>query len=122
MDAALTIRVESLSEQHIDVALAMATKASCLVARGNFAEANKLFAEALPVAVAAVGEKHPSVASIHVQKGVMHLRMCEFEEASSAIQTALDIYGASELDDDHPGIKEATEELERVERAEMLCV
>ncbi|KAL3912315.1 MAG: hypothetical protein SGARI_001219 [Bacillariaceae sp.] len=122
VDAALAIRVESLSEQHIDVALAMATKASCLVARGSFAEANKLFAEALPIATASVGDKHPSVATIHVQKGVMHLRMCDFDKASSAIQTALDIYGASELDDDHPGIKEATEELERVERAEMLCV
>jgi tetratricopeptide (TPR) repeat protein len=122
IEAALGIRVESLSEQHIDVALAMATKASCLVARGSFAEANKLFAESLSIATASVGEKHPSVASINVQKGVMHLRMCDFEEAKVAIQTALDIYGESELDDDHPGIKEATEELERVERAEMLCV
>jgi hypothetical protein len=34
----------------------------------------------------------------------------------------LDIYRESELDEDHPGIKEANDELERVERAEMLCV
>jgi tetratricopeptide (TPR) repeat protein len=122
IDAALNIRVESLSEQHIDVALAMVTKGSCLVARGSFAEANKLFLEALPVATSAVGEIHPSVASIHVQIGIMHLRKCHFDEASEAIHKALDIYRNSELDEDHPGIKEAAEELERVERAEMLCV
>ena len=122
VDAALNIRVESLSEQHIDVALAMVTKGSCLVARGSFAEANKLFLEALPVATSAVGENHPSVASIHVQIGIMHLRKCHFDEASEAIHKALEIYRNSELDEDHPGIKEATEELERVERAEMLCV
>ncbi|KAL3919714.1 MAG: hypothetical protein SGILL_003617 [Bacillariaceae sp.] len=122
VECALSIRVESLSEQHIDVALAMSTKASCLVARGSFAEASKLFTEALPIAIASVGEKHPSVASIHVQRGVMHLRMCDFEEASLSIQTALDIYTEADLDDDHPGIKEANEELERVKRAEMLCV
>lgn len=122
VDAALNIRVESLSEQHIDVALAMSTKASCLVARGSFSEAQKLFADALSIAVEAVGEGHPSVASIHVQTGVMHLRMCDFDKASAAIQSALDIYRQSELDEDHPGIKEATKALERVERAEMLCV
>lgn len=122
VDAALNIRVESLSEQHIDVALAMSTKASCLVARGSFSDAQKLFADALSTAVEAVGEGHPSVASIHVQTGVMHLRLCDFDKASAAIQTALAIYRQSGLDEDHPGIKEATEALERVERAEMLCV
>jgi tetratricopeptide (TPR) repeat protein len=122
IDAALNIRTESLSEQHIDVALAMTTKASCLIARGSFGEAQKLLAEALPIATAAVGDRHPSVASIHVQIGILHLRLCEFDKASSEIQTALDIYRESELDEDHPGIKEANDELERVERAEMLCV
>jgi len=122
IDAALNIRVESLSEQHIDVALAMTTKASCLVARVNFADANKLFMEALPIAKAAVGDLHPSVAWIHVQIGVMHLRKCDFEEGSSSVKKAIAIYRQSDLDDDHPGIKEAIEELERIERAEMLCV
>lgn len=122
IDAALKIRVESLSEQHIDVALAMATKASCFVARVNFADANKLFMEALPIAKAAVGDLHPSVAWIQVQIGIMHLRKCDFEKASSSVKKAIAIYRQSNLDDDHPGIKEATEELERIERAEMLCV
>jgi len=122
IDAALNIRVESLSEHHIDVALAMTTKASCLVARVNFSDANKLFIEALPIAKAAVGDLHPSVAWIHVQIGVMHLRKCNFEEASSSVKKAIAIYRHSDLDDDHPGIMEANEELERIERAEMLCV
>ena len=122
VDAALNIRVESLSEQHIDVALAMATKASCLAARTNYVDANKLFMEALPIAKAAVGDMHPSVAWIQVQIGVMHLRKCDFDEASSSVKKAIAIYRQSNLDDDHPGIKEANQELERIERSEMLCV
>mmetsp|Transcript_57536 Transcript_57536/g.64247 ORF Transcript_57536/g.64247 Transcript_57536/m.64247 type:complete len:1638 (+) Transcript_57536:307-5220(+) len=122
IDAALNIRVESLSEQHIDVALAMTTKASCLVARGDFADANKLFIETLSIAKSAVGGMHPSVAWIQVQIGVMHLRKCDFEEASDTVNEAIAIYRQSNLDEDHPGIKEASEELERIERAEMLCV
>ena len=122
IDAALNIRVESLSEHHIDVALAMTTKASCLVARGNFADANKLFIEALPIAKSAVGDLHPSVAWIQVQIGVMHLRKCDLEEAADTVNEAIAIYKHSNLDEDHPGIKEATVELEKIERAEMLCV
>ena len=122
IDAALNIRIESLSEQHIDVGMALATKASCLVAQNSFAEANKLFLEALSISDAAVGPIHPSAASIHEQIGIMHLRKCHFDEASAAINKALDIYRQSNLDEDHPGIKGALEELERVERAEMLCV
>jgi tetratricopeptide (TPR) repeat protein len=121
-DAALNIRVESLSEQHIDVAMALTTKATCFVAQNSFAEANKFVLEALGISDAAVGPIHPSVATIHEQIGIMHLRQCHFEEASASIQKALEIYRQSNLDDDHPGIKEALKELEQVERAEMLCV
>lgn len=121
-DAALNIRVESLSEQHIDVAMALATKGSCLVAQNSFAEGNKIFLEALGIATEAVGAIHPSVASIHEQIGMMHLQKCHFEEASASINKALEVYRQSNLDEDHPGIKEALKELERVERAEMLCV
>jgi tetratricopeptide (TPR) repeat protein len=121
-DAALNIRVESLSEQHIDVAMAMTTKASCLVAQNNFGEANTLFLESISISNKAVGAIHPSVARIYEQIGIMNLRKCHFEEASESIQKALDIYRQSNLDEDHPGIKEALKELERVERAEMLCV
>ena len=88
----------------------------------NFADANKLFTEALPIAKAAVGDMHPSVAWIQVQIGVMHLRKCDFELASNTVKEAIAIYQQSNLDGDHPGIQEATEELERIERAEMLCV
>lgn len=121
-DSALHIRKESLSENHIDVAIATATKASCLVARGNFAEANKLFLEAHTIAKESVGEKHPVIADIHVQIGTMHLRKCHFEEAAASINKALDVYRASGLNEDHLGVRSALKELERVERAEMLCV
>jgi tetratricopeptide (TPR) repeat protein len=120
-DAALGIRTESLSDHHIDVAIAMSTKASCLVAKGAFVEANRLFLKALPMAEESVGS-HPSVGTILVQMGVMHLRKCHFEEASEAIEKALDIYRKCNLDEDYPGIKEALADLEKVERAEMLCV
>jgi tetratricopeptide (TPR) repeat protein len=122
IETALSIRMESLSEQHIDVALAVATKGSCLVASGLFADANKQFLDALPVARAAVGENHPSVAWIHVQMGIMHLRKCHFDDAKESINTALRIYRACYSDDDHPVIQDAMQELERVERAELLCV
>ena len=121
-ESALTIRIDALGEHHVDVANTTCTKASCLVARGSFNEASKLFIESLKIAEAAVGPSHPSVASIHGQIGIMHLRKCHFEEASEEIQKALDIYRTSNLDEDHPGIKEALQDLERVERAEMLCV
>ena len=121
-DAALQIRLECLSENHIDVALVMSTKASCLVAKGDFVEANKLFLQALPIAEAAVGPYHPSLAEIHVQIGSMHLRKCHFDEATESIQKALDMYRKSNLDEDHPGIKQAIADLEQVERSEMLCV
>jgi len=121
VDAALNIRVESLSEHHIDVAIAMTTKANCLVAKSSFADANKLFMEALTIAKTAVGDKHPSVAWIHVQVGIMHLRKCDFELAISAVKDGISIYRQS-VDEDHPGLQEATDELERIERAEMLCV
>ena len=121
-EAAINIRVESLGDHHIDVAMAMSTKAGCLVAQNKFVEANKLFQEALKISEEAVGSVHPSVASIYEQIGTMHLRQCHFEEASEAIQKALTIYRESNLDDDHPGIQGTLKELERVERAEMLCV
>ena len=121
-DAALQIRLECLSENHIDVASVMSTKASCLVAKGSFVEANKLFEQALPVAEASVGPYHPNLAIIHVQIGSMHLRKCHFDEATESIQKALDMYRKSNLDEDHPGIKKAIADLEQVERSEMLCV
>lgn len=121
-DSVLHIRKDSLSENHVDVATATATKASCLVARGDFNEANRLFLEACSIAKEAVGENHPVVADIHVQIGTMHLRKCHFEEASTAVNKALEIYRTAGLNEDHRGFQDALKELERVERAEMLCV
>jgi tetratricopeptide (TPR) repeat protein len=120
-DAALNIRIESLSDRHIDVAIAMTTKASCLVALGSYIEAAKIFDEALSMAEEAVGSSHPAVADIYIHVGLMRLRKCHFDEAREIIQKALDMYRKS-MDEDYPGIREALADLERVERAEMLCV
>jgi len=121
-DAVLEIRKESLSERHIDVARAMAMKASCLVATGNYDGAMKTLMEAMPMAEQAVGPQHPAMADIYVHLGGMHLRKCHFDESKEWIQKALDIYQASNLDEDHPSLKEAIAMMERVDRDEMLCV
>lgn len=121
-DSALSIRKECLSEKHVDLAMLMATKASCLAAHGSFTEANKLFIEASKITKHAVGMEHPSYGDIKVQVGAMHLRMCHFEEAADAISTAVEIYRKAGLKERHPSIKGALEELEKVGRAEMLCV
>ena len=84
-DGALAIRTKLLSDHHIDVAIAMATKATCLVAKGSFAEANKIFLEALPMAEESLWASHPSGAMILVQTGMMHLRKYHFEEAAEGI-------------------------------------
>merc|ERR1712216_1085705 len=98
----------------IDVGTLLTTKGSCLVAKGNFVEAGKVFQEALKIVKEAVGASHPSVADIQVQLGIMHLQKCHFDEASEAISEALTIYRGADLDEDHPGIKEALVEQERV--------
>ena len=121
-NAVLEIRKESLSERHIDVARALATKASCLVVTGDYTNAMKCLQEALPMAEQAVGAKHPAVADIFVHLGGIHLRKCHFDEAKDWIRKALDIYHNSNLDEDHPSLKEAVALMERVDRDEMLCV
>jgi hypothetical protein len=48
---------------------------------------------------------------------IIYLRKCHFEEALEVIKGALDIYRKSNMDKDHPGIKEALKDLEQVECA-----
>mmetsp|Transcript_15067 Transcript_15067/g.37106 ORF Transcript_15067/g.37106 Transcript_15067/m.37106 type:complete len:357 (+) Transcript_15067:163-1233(+) len=131
VESALSIRQESLPEQHIDVALAKAIKGSCLVSSGLYSDAKKLLTDSLRIARAAVGETHPSVAWIHLQAGIMYDRQCHFDESKKSIETAIQIYrsfypmtedGGGDDHDEHPSIKDALYELERVERAELLCV
>lgn len=113
---------ESLSEQHIDVARALAVKGSCLIASGDHDKGKICLTEALSIAELAVGSRHPAVADIHIQLGGMHLRKCHFDEARESINKALDIFHNSNLDEDHPSFVDAQKLLERVERDEMLCV
>ena len=121
-DVVLGIRKDALTERHIDVARALTTKGSCLVAQGDTDKGMECLTEALTMAQESLGATHPSVAEVHTEFGALHLRKCQFDEARSAIQKALDIYCYSNLDDDYEGIQDAKEKLERVERDEMLCV
>lgn len=121
-DVVLGIRKESLNERHIDVAGALVTKGACLVAQGDTDEAMECLTEALAITEESVGSTHPCVAEIYSEFGSLHVRKCQFKEARASIRKALDIYRWSNLDDDFPGIQDAKEKLERVERDEMLCV
>ena len=121
-DVVLGIRRDALTERHIDVARALTTKGSCLVAQGDTDKGMECLSEALSMAQESLGANHPSVAEIHTELGALYLRKCQFDEARSSIQKALDIYCYSNLDDDYEGIQDAKEKLERVERDEMLCV
>lgn len=119
----LNIQQDSLSSEHVDIARTMTTKGQCLCLLGDTTAAMKcLVDEALPLATQAVGQDHPVTAQIHVQITAVHLRMCRFDEARAHIHLAQEIYGRSGVDDDHPGIREASEQLVRIQRDEMLCV
>jgi tetratricopeptide (TPR) repeat protein len=121
-EVVLGIRKEALGDGHVDVARTLTTKGSCLVAQGKFAAAMQCFKEALRISQAAVGEKHPSVANVYTEMGAMYLGQCEFEEARRDIEKALELYRGCNLEEDHPGIRDAVAKLERVDRDEMLYV
>lgn len=121
-DIVLGIRKDCLPKTHIDIARTLTTKGACWIALGDTKKAGKCLTEALSLVEHGVGAGHPCAAEIHAEFGALHLRKCEFAEARKCIQKALDIYCWSELDDDYPGILDAKERLERIERDEMLCV
>jgi hypothetical protein len=57
----------------------------------------------------------------------MYNRQCHFEESKKSIEIAIQIYRScysktKKDGHDHPSTQEALEELEKVERAELLCV
>ena len=118
----LTIRRETLGESHIDVATTLCTLGRCYAGLGKLTDSTRSFKEALPMAEAAVEGSHPAVGQIHVSKGVLHLRKCQFDAAKGSIGKGIDIYKSARVDALHPMMKEAQELLERVDRDEMLCV
>jgi tetratricopeptide (TPR) repeat protein len=122
VDVVLGILRESLSDDHIDVALALATKASCLLEHGKLESAKLTIKEALAIAEATVGPKHPSVADVCVQMASVQMRQCQFDDARSALERAIDIYRSADVSNEYPGLLDALEKLDRVERDEMLCV
>jgi tetratricopeptide (TPR) repeat protein len=122
IDVVLGILRESLSDDHIDVALALATKASCLLEHGNIEGAKKTMKEALTIAETTVGPKHPAVAYVCVQMASVQMRQCQFEDARKVLLRSIEIYKGSDVSEEYPGMLDALEKLERVERDEMLCV
>jgi tetratricopeptide (TPR) repeat protein len=122
IDVVLGILRESLSDDHIDVALALSTKASCLLEHGSIEAAKITIKEALTIAEATVGPKHPAVADVCVQMASVQMRQCQFEDARKVLLRSIDIYKGSDVSEEYPGMLDALEKLDRVERDEMLCV
>jgi len=118
----LEVRKETLGERHVDVALTISTLGRCQTVLGNFGASLKAFTEALPMAEEAVGAKHPLVGDIHIDKAMLHLKKCEFDEAKNAVRAGLAIFNWSHVPETHPRRVAALELLEKVDRDEMLCV
>jgi tetratricopeptide (TPR) repeat protein len=122
LETVVANRKDALGEKHADVATTLSTKALCLVAKGDFADATKLFLEAKLILEEMVGTTHPVFGELHVAVGSMHLRKCHFDEAMQSIQIGLDTYNCAKLTEDHFWVKEAHSLMDRVAHDEMLCV
>lgn len=122
VEVVLGILRESLSDDHIDVALALATKADCLLEEGKIEAAKKLIKDALKIAETTVGPQHPAVADVYVHLGTLQMRQCQFDAARTSIEKAIELYRTADVGDEYPGLVDALEKLDRVERDEMLCV
>lgn len=120
-DIVLDIRGDTLSERHIDIAMALATKGSCLVAHGDTDTAMTCLTKALSMAEESVGESHPSVADVYTAFGGLYLRTGQYDAAEISIKKALDIYHRSNLDNDYYGIQDAMDRLTLIEQEGMLC-
>ena len=114
----LSIWRESLSDQHPDLARALSLQGSCYAALGDWTASIKSFAEA--ESIRSIGPHHR--AEILVARGMLRLRMCQFEEARQSIEEALELYQRAGMREDDRQVKEARKNLEKVERDELLCV
>ena len=118
----LAVRKGTLGERHLDVALTISSLGQCQTMLGNFGASIKAFSEALPMAVEAVGPKHPAVGDIYVDKAMLHLKKCEFDEAERSVSVGLDIFKCANVPENHPRCVHALKLLEKIHRDEMLCV
>jgi tetratricopeptide (TPR) repeat protein len=121
-DVVLAIREESLRDKHIDTALTICLKGSCFAAQNKLDEADVLLANAVEMAVATVGDWHPTVAEIHVARSSLHLRRCHFDLSRECVERALEIYEKANLNDDFQPYVEAKQQLTRIEHDEALFV
>ena len=118
----LEIRKETLGENHPDVGRTLCTLGRCCAAMGKLNDSVDAFRVALPIVEAAVGINHPMVGEIHVTKGELLLRKCQFEAAKGSISTGLAVYATAKLRPTHVLVSDAQKLLETVNRDEMLFV
>jgi tetratricopeptide (TPR) repeat protein len=118
----LDVRRGALGERHLDVAVTISTLGRCQCVLGNFGASSKAFSEALPMAEEAVGANHAAVGDICVDKAVLHLKQCEFNEAKGSVNKGLEIFKRAKVSEAHPRRVEALQLLEKIDRDEMLCV
>jgi tetratricopeptide (TPR) repeat protein len=118
----LDVRRGALGERHLDVAVTISTLGRCQCVLGNFGASSKAFSEALPMAEEAVGANHAAVGDIYVDKAVLHLKQCEFNEAKGSVNKGLEIFKRAKVSEAHPRRVEALQLLEKIDRDEMLCV
>lgn len=121
-DVVLRIRSEALAATHIDVAKTLALKGCCLSSRGLLDDASMCLNASVTMGEKAVGADHPTIAEFRVERGLLYLRKCQFDDARKEIVNALDIFERASFDDKHPSIVNAMEQLKRIERDELLCV
>ena len=88
---ALSIFQETVSRNHPDNAVALATLGSILTQRGKYAEAEQILNEALQIESNVFGVDNPRIAAIEEDLGVLYDREGDMPRAIAATQTALKI-------------------------------
>jgi tetratricopeptide (TPR) repeat protein len=88
---ALSIFQETVSRNHPDNAVALATLGSILTQRGKYAEAEQILNEALQIERNVFGVDNPRIAAIEEDLGVLYDREGDMTRAIAATQIALKI-------------------------------
>jgi tetratricopeptide (TPR) repeat protein/tRNA A-37 threonylcarbamoyl transferase component Bud32 len=88
---ALGIFQQTVSRNHPDNAIALATLGSILTQRGKYAEAEQVLNEALQIESNVFGADNPRIAAIEADLGVLYERQGDLAHAIAATQSALKI-------------------------------
>ena len=123
-DVIIQIRKDKLCEEHIDIARTLCMKGSCYVTLGENDQGMMYLSNAISMAIQCMGnENHPIIAEIYTEISIYHLQKCEFDDARTYSQKALNIYcWSTNLDDDYYGIQYTKQVIQRIDHDELLCV